>query len=474
MASPCWAPWWARNVTDESQKTNMNTYKKSKRRISDCDTDSDDEPQRTKRFPNFIVIESCDATKPVTNINPFAIEKQITGILGTPKSVKKLKNETILVEVKSRQQAENLLGHDTFFGQPVEIYAHRTLNSSRGVVRCKELSLCTLAEIESNLRSQGVTAAKQITIIRNGKTIKTNTYILNFDSPTVPKEIKVGFLKVKVSVYVPNPMRCYRCQKFGHTERTCTKTPVCGRCAFAGSEHDYSTCTNEMKCLNCGGQHLARSKDCPVWKLEKETLHIKYNENLNFPDARKLAKTRLQLDETRPRSYAAAVQPASSSCQSCLKLSERITELENRIEQLLKVTKPQTINIIEPEQTQQTDTSLSQSHTSSSQSQNVAHHERVSPESDTQDNPKRQASRPGSRDSQKPVKASGAGRRSASLSPDKAGQKSKPKKAQLSDRVKKAEKNLVLSNRFDGMEMDVGDVLDFHTPRSISPVRPPN
>ena len=37
-----------------------------------------------------------------------------------------------------------------------------------------------------------------------------------------------------------------------------------------------------------------------MWKLEKETLTIKYMENISFPDARKIAKTRLQLDENRP------------------------------------------------------------------------------------------------------------------------------------------------------------------------------
>ena len=459
--------------------TIMNTNKKPKRTHSDSDDDfiASSDPtthSQPSNFPHFIVIESVDKTNPITKVSPFAIEKQLSGILGTPKSVKKLKNETILVECNTRQQSENLLKNETFVGQDVYIYAHTTLNSSRGVVRCNDLSYCTIEEIEENLRPQGITAVKRVSVKRDNKTIQTNTYFLSFNSPSVPKNIKVGFLNVNVSVYVPNPMRCYRCQKFGHTESRCTKTPVCGRCSFVGEEHMYSTCTNDIKCLNCGGQHLARSKDCPIWKLEKETLHIKYNENLSFPDARKIAKTRLQLDESRPRSYAAAVQPTSSSCQSCLKLTERITELESKIEQLLKVTQPQTINILEQDHTQQTDTSFSQSHTSSSQSKNVAHHERVTPESDTQDNPKRQSSRPGSRDSQKPVKASGAGRRSASLSPGKAGQKSKPKKAQLSDRVKKAEKNLVLFNRFDRMEMDVGDVLDFHSPRSISPVRPPN
>ena len=443
----------------------MNSSKKPKRAHSDSEDDFQTISDSTtnsqpSNFPHFIIIESADENNPITNVSPFAIEKQLSGILGTPKSVKKLKNGTILVECGTRQQSENLLKNKTFVGHEVYIYAHKTLNSSRGVVRCKDLSYCTIEEIEENLRPQGVTAVKRVSVKRDNKTIQTNTYFFSFNSPTVPKNIKVGFLKVNVSVYIPNPMRCYRCQKFGHTESRCAKTPVCGRCSFVGEEHVYSTCTNELKCVNCGGSHLSRSQECPIWKLEKETLNIKYTENVSFPDARKIARTRLQLDENRPKSYSAAVQPASSSCQSCLTLTNRIVELERKLEQLMKLNTSQTLDNTQPDK-------------SSVQSHNVADHEVVAAESDTQESTTTQSSRRGSRDNQKSAKASGSDRRSISLSPNTSGKKSKPKKGQPSDRVRKAEKNLVLSNRFGGMEVDIKDVLDIHAPETISPVRPP-
>ena len=66
-------------------------------------------------FPNFIVIESKDPSHPITKLSPFVVEKQLLSILGTPKSVKKLRNDTILVECFTKQQAENLLKHKKFF-----------------------------------------------------------------------------------------------------------------------------------------------------------------------------------------------------------------------------------------------------------------------------------------------------------------------------------------------------------------------
>ena len=49
-------------------------------------------------FARFLVIQSQDSSNPVTSLSPFVIEKQIEALIGTPKSVKKLKNKTLLVE----------------------------------------------------------------------------------------------------------------------------------------------------------------------------------------------------------------------------------------------------------------------------------------------------------------------------------------------------------------------------------------
>ena len=58
----------------------------------------------------------------------------------------------------------------------------------------------------------------QVTMKKEGKVIPTNTLFLTFGSPELPKEITVGFLKVKVALFVPNPMRCFNCNKFGHIQ----------------------------------------------------------------------------------------------------------------------------------------------------------------------------------------------------------------------------------------------------------------
>ena len=142
-------------------------------------SDSDSDSPSSSYFPHFIVLESLEE-KSLAKVSPFVIQKTLSGIV-TPKSVKKLKNSTLLVEIDRKTYAENLLKLKTFFNIKIKSYPHTTLNTSRGVIKS--------SEIKTNLNSQGVIDVRRISIRRNGKTIETNTYILTFNQPQVPKEI---------------------------------------------------------------------------------------------------------------------------------------------------------------------------------------------------------------------------------------------------------------------------------------------
>ena len=83
----------------------MALSKSSKRSYSET-SDSDCEI-RLSSFPHFVVLESVEE-KQLSQLNPFVIAKNISGIV-TPKSVKKLRNGTILIEVDRKSYAENLL-----------------------------------------------------------------------------------------------------------------------------------------------------------------------------------------------------------------------------------------------------------------------------------------------------------------------------------------------------------------------------
>ena len=325
------------------QKTKLNENKNSqgKRPLSESDSENESTPTSSIHFPHFIVIESKDPSHPITKLSPFVVEKQLLGILGTPKSVKKLRNETILVECFTRQQSENLLKHKTFFQADVRIYPHKTLNSSKGIVRCKEMSLCSITEIKDNLKTQGVTDVKRISVRRHGEMRLTNTYILTFSSPTLPPSVKIGYMSVNVDLYIPNPLRCFKCQQYGHHISKCPRKAVCAKCGTEEDNHDYETCDRPVKCSNCKGAHAAFSRECPLWKEEKEILNLKYTKNLSFPEARQLIKQRKanQAPFSFPVRYADVTAPKKEDCHTCKILTalifKKFPEMENELKEIL-------------------------------------------------------------------------------------------------------------------------------------------
>ena len=59
---------------------------------------------------------------------------------------------------------------------------------------------------------------------------KSKEYKKKMETHKIPKEIKIGCRKINVEPYIPNPLRCYKYQRFGHHQDQCTQLPVRGRC----------------------------------------------------------------------------------------------------------------------------------------------------------------------------------------------------------------------------------------------------
>ena len=92
------------------------------------------------------------------------IEKQIESLIGTPKSVKKLKNKTLLVETNRKSQSDILLKTKIFFGLKVSVMEHKSLNTSKGIIRDRMLKGEKEDDIVEYLKEQGVVACKRFTI----------------------------------------------------------------------------------------------------------------------------------------------------------------------------------------------------------------------------------------------------------------------------------------------------------------------
>ncbi|GFY16305.1 uncharacterized protein TNCV_2349501 [Trichonephila clavipes] len=226
--------------------------------------------------------------------SPFVIHKAIIGIGGEPKSIKKLRSGDLLIETTSALQSKSFLLAKTFLDFPLTVNPHKSLNSCRGVISEPDLFCLPLKQ-------------------KSWKDFLTRV----LPSPKLPSNIKAGYLNCKVRPYIPNPLRCFKCQRFGHSQTSCRGQLTCSRCASVG--HASTDCSLEPKCINCLQPHPSDSKLCPKWKIEKQIQEIKTTQNISYPEARKLIVPQI------PQTYAQATR--SSTLNNSTQTDENITKI---------------------------------------------------------------------------------------------------------------------------------------------------
>ena len=134
----------------------------------------------------------------------------------------------------------------------------------------------------------------------------------------MPAEITVRYLKVKVSLFIPNPMWCYNCNKFGHTSQCCKVAP---KCQWCGKDKHEGGCDGPKKCSNCSGSHASSDKECPVWIKEKEIQRVGIEQRIPFPEARHVVEAKSLPVVSVGMSYSAVLsnkRPQSIMCQTDL------------------------------------------------------------------------------------------------------------------------------------------------------------
>ena len=115
--------------------------------------------------------------------------------------------------------------------------------------------------------------------------IQMNESLLHLNM-NFPDRITIGYNTFKVKPYLPQPMRCTKCQGFYHKARDCTSKVRCVRCA---GEHEFAKCTvndqAKFKCKNCRGAHSAAYRECSKYKEVAKVLKVSVTKNISIGDA---------------------------------------------------------------------------------------------------------------------------------------------------------------------------------------------
>ena len=138
-----------------------------------------------------------------------------------------------------------------------------------------------------NLQPQGIITVKRISI-------RYSLYVLTIKGQTIPKRINIGYLKNRNTTVHSQPSKMFSMPEI-----------------WTYQEFNLDNCQNEPKCVNCQGDHVAISRDCPKWKIEKDIVTLKYTEKISFADAHKRLQS--SFDPSKD-SYATVTQtPPQSS-----------------------------------------------------------------------------------------------------------------------------------------------------------------
>lgn len=132
-----------------------------------------------------------------------------------------------------------------------------------------------------------------INIYSVNKAINSERYWfkLECDPQTFSAVINEGRLRIGWDICTTREMvdirRCFQCQSFGHSSKTCTINPKCPKCS---GDHEIDDCKSEVsKCVNCDSSnrelnmnlptdHFAWSIDCSVYKrhVDRQRKFIDY------------------------------------------------------------------------------------------------------------------------------------------------------------------------------------------------------
>ncbi|GFW07820.1 uncharacterized protein TNCV_3919531 [Trichonephila clavipes] len=196
------------------------------------------------------------------------------------------------------------------------------------------------------MKAQKVCDVRRIMIRRHGQVLNTKHLILTISTPDLPQTVKMAYIRCPVRPCIPNPLRCFQCQRFGHSKTACHGQPTCSRCAEVG--HDSADCKAKERCVNCKGDHSSFSRSCPTWLLEKEITAVKIKDKISYPEARRVVSSRTSVSgksyaSATSKTYVSTAIQKDASTAPTSETAESITPKNSAVDTLKSVSPPRDV-----------------------------------------------------------------------------------------------------------------------------------
>lgn len=246
-----------------------------KKRVNSESLDSSEPKRYRVGFKVRVTIQSKHVN--LGMVNPIKISKWIGECVENVDKIKATYYGLLVIcgETEARRMKRELKMYE---GKSVQVEVEMPKKTVRGVLyRVHE------EVTEQEIMEEHSEIEKVDFVIKGGQ--KTGTVFLTFAKfvQVKPESVTLGYQTYKCNEYYPQPVRCYRCQRFGHMGNQCHGKPRCSKC---GGEHEWKECKEEnMKCCNCGEAHSAAYKGCSKFEDEKKILEVKTKQKVSYAQA---------------------------------------------------------------------------------------------------------------------------------------------------------------------------------------------
>jgi hypothetical protein len=274
--------------------------------------------------------------KDVPTSSRKSIQEEIVKTVGNPRDAIVLRGGDLSVTPIDLDQQKKLLSLDSIVNRPVSCsLPNSSANNKNGVIFGVPIADGEIDLLEA-LRDQGVTNVKRLPM-KNRPEIASETVILTFESQ-LPERVKIAAMSFRVQISIPNPYRCNRCGRLGHTTARCgASSEVCKTC----SRHHQADLRCSLHCINCNGDsHTSLDNECPAYKEMRKIIRMAYLEGISIEEAKGRSHN-IAMGLAR-RTMTTQPQPAQNTglYQEMAALREQLKLLQEEVKEMRESTIP--------------------------------------------------------------------------------------------------------------------------------------
>ena len=249
--------------------------------------------------PGPYIVRIVDDSGNLGNIHPLAVAKNFKSVSNQLINVSRSQQDKIILSFSNFTYANNFVdSFKNFPNKKENWYAYIPYSNiwRVGVIKDIDPTFTDEEIIEGfncSINNSSIGKIERFrksnlsdTIVERGNKPILPLVKIFFKDSILPNSIRIFGAIRKVFPYIPPVRICFNCLHYGHQSDNCKGKPRCKKCA---ANHNSNECdSEEIRCCNCDGNHIATYSKCRVFKIYSNINKVRVNNNYSFQDAKKL------------------------------------------------------------------------------------------------------------------------------------------------------------------------------------------